>query len=353
MRASTEALHEKVVALGKRLGFVAEREVVNPLLGLGSDQGGDYQPRLDILWSLPLGPAQRSALGGVLGIRPASLPTHLPICGWEIEGTAPSTKTLEADFANLLAAGAPIGCVLVNDSNNGGGEPGIYGRAVRAARTLRYQFGDRTLCPLDASWIEDDFVSTPFPDARQSMARSKTPTGGETRKWAAGLRDKLRALGASAGFEVAESWSDPHYEQVFQRIQGLAKDLVDRDPQSGEPKKITQAKQYFTRSVIDLVWILRLPAAFRAFANAIAARNPALVEHGILNVGRFDQLVVLAVELETSKGKHAAGGLLNLASHGMFGLMATEHTEAEEMVRRALRTYQRARGLQHVFVRKL
>src|SRR5262249_43315465 len=135
-------------SLGDRLGFHATREVSDSILRLRLDDA--YQPRIDLMWSLPLDAKKRSAITWVLG-RDASEITHLPSVGVEIEGTTPTTKTIAADVANLAVLGAPIGLLIVAE----GGEKNIYRRAARAIRTIRRSFGDLRVLPIEASWLDD------------------------------------------------------------------------------------------------------------------------------------------------------------------------------------------------------
>ena len=115
MNPHTKRIHDNAETLGKLLGFRAEQEVSTSLLSLRLD--GAYHPRIDLLWSLPLSVSQRRAIAWALGIDDAATKRikHLPVVGLEIEGTQPSTKTLEADIANLAALGAPLGLLVVSE----------------------------------------------------------------------------------------------------------------------------------------------------------------------------------------------------------------------------------------------
>jgi len=123
MRLTTKSFHERLSELGPRLGLKSEREVSGSLLSLRLDRA--YQPRVDLMWSLPLSSAQVGALSHVLG-EPISV-SSLPLVGIEVEGTTPSTKTLASDVANIAALGTRLGLLVVSEQ----GEPGIYRRAHR------------------------------------------------------------------------------------------------------------------------------------------------------------------------------------------------------------------------------
>jgi len=157
MRQTTKDLHCQLVKLGRALGFEARREVSDSLLRLRLDDA--YQPRIDMLWSLPLDGPKREAIGWALG-QQLHEGSHLPIVGIEVEGTTPSTKTMAADVANLAAAGVPLGLLVVSEA----GERNIYRRAARVIRSVRRSFGDLRLLPVEASWLPE-LISRPWPSS--------------------------------------------------------------------------------------------------------------------------------------------------------------------------------------------
>ena len=113
MKSGTLALHDRLAVLGRSLGFDVEHEVSNSLLAIRLDRA--YKPRIDLMWSLPLREQQCAALAWALGHDLTGV-THLPVVGIEVEGTTPSTKTMESDLANLTALGAPLAaCESRND----------------------------------------------------------------------------------------------------------------------------------------------------------------------------------------------------------------------------------------------
>ena len=351
MNPQTRRIHNNAAALGKLLGFRAEQEVSTSLLSLRLYDA--YHPRIDLLWSLPLSVAQRRAIAWALGVDDAATERikHLPVVGLEIEGTQPTTKTLEADIANLAALGAPLGLLVVSES----GEKGIYRRAARAIRTTRRAFGDISVLPVEASWLEE-FMSKDWPSGKllPPMSSKKAPAGGESRQWSPATRRVLRQKGKEAGFVVAESWNPPIVKAAFELQRAKTGELAHTtDPKVGERSPMRKAGDYLTNSEIDLAWLAPLPGRLRAFLEKLDTLDPYSREHGLSFSELWNHIPVVAFELESGRGKHAGGALLNLAAYSVIGVLGTETDRAAEALKRTLRTYQPALGLRNVFVRQM
>ena len=351
MNPQTKRIHDNAETLGKLLGFRAEQEVSTSLLSLRVD--GAYHPRIDLLWSLPLSVAQRRAIAWALGVDNAATESinHLPVVGIEIEGTQPSTKTLEADIANLAALGAPLGLLVVSEK----GEQGIYRRAARAVRSTRRTFGDVAVLPVEASWL-DEFKGEdrPIGKALRPVASRNAPAGGETRKWSPETRRVLRQKGEAAGFVVAEDWIPPILKATFELQRARIGELTHTtDPRVGERSPMRSARDYLTQCKIDLAWLLPLPGLLRTFLEKLESLDPCNREHGLGFAELWSHIPVAGFELESGMGKHAGGALLNLAAYSVIGVLGTETKRAERALKRTLRTYQPALGLRNVFVRKM
>jgi len=349
MRLTTKDIHDQVAELGIRLGFHPTREVADSILRLRLDDA--YRPRIDLMWSLPLDEPKQRALSRVLGREMADV-THLPIVGIEIEGTTPSTKEMASDVANLAALGAPLGLLIVSEE----GEPHIYRRAARMVRTVRRSFGDLRVLPMEAGWLSD-LVSRPWPTALATLPpqRSKAPAGGESLDWSQATRRLLREAGEAAGFVVAEPFTpgilEATYSWAAEHRSGGLRHTVE--PMAGRQQAIAKAGEYLTACEIDLAWLMPLPVALGAFLAAVEKLDPCHREHGLLFSEVWTHCAVVAFELESSTGKHAGGGLLNLASYGVLGVAVTPNLQTEQRLAATLRTYQPTLGLRNVFVRSL
>jgi hypothetical protein len=347
MLLATQEIHRRVADLGKDLGFVVTREVSDSLLRLRLDD--TYKPRIDLLWSLVLDDQKRQALAWVME-RELTDVTHLPVVGVEVEGTTPTTKTMGADVANLAALGVPLGLLVVSEE----GEKNIYRRAARAIRSVRRSFGDLRLLPVEAGWL-DLLLQREWPAGLSSIAVPKRarPAGGETLAWSAATRDRLRSLGEEAGFVVAEPYTPPVLDAAFDLIcRQRAKPPVHTcDPLAGTVKMMTKAGDLFTGCKIDLAWMMPLPKALSAFLEAVFGHDACLRDDGMVFPDLWTHVPVVAFELESSGGKHAGGGLLNLSAYAILGVAVAPNSQVAADIAAALRTYQPTLGLHNVFVR--
>ena len=114
-----------------------------------------------------------------------------------------------------------------------------------------------------------------------------------------------------------------------------------------------EVSRLFTECAIDVAWLMPLPAGLRSFLAELDRLDPSLREHGLLFSELWSHCAVVAFELESSTGKHAGGGLLNLAAHGLIGGVLTRTAAAASTMRRTLLTYQPTLGLRNVFVEEV
>jgi hypothetical protein len=344
---ATKDIHKRAGQLGHALGFDVSHEVSDSLLRLRLDEC--YRPHIDLLWSLPLDSEKCKALSRVLG-RELNDVTHLPVVGIEVEGTTPSTKTMEADTANLAALGVPLGLLVVSEK----GEKNIYRRAARVIRSVRRSFGDLRLLPMEADWF-DPLLKKSWPSgpAPVPVPKRKLPAGGETLEWSAATRDHLRTLGEQAGFVVAE----PHVPPVLAASYSLLSQQWSKplshtcDPLASTVKQMSKASDLYTESEIDLAWLMPLPAALPAFLHEVFRLDPCLREFGMVFPDLWSHVPIVAFELETKGGKHAGGGLLNLSTYGVLGVAVAPDSKVSGDIASALRTYQPTLGLRNVYVR--
>jgi hypothetical protein len=107
----------------------------------------------------------------------------------------------------------------------------------------------------------------------------------------------------------------------------------------------------FTESKIDLAWLMPLPAGVSAFLDEVFRLDLCLREHGMVFPELWSHVPVVAFELESSGGKHAGGGLLNLSAYGILGVAVAPNKRVGGEIAAALRTYQPTLGLRNVCVR--
>lgn len=351
MNPATSQLHLLLEDLGRTLGFSPEREVDNSLLRVRLEKEKAYRPRIDLLWSLHLPRRQQLAISWAIG-EYAHEVSHLPIVGIEVEGTTPTCKVMSADIANLCALGAPLGLLVVSEA----GEKNIYRRATRVARSVRRHFGDQKVVPVEASWL-NGLSAKRWRKGRCDLRRNPpaTPKGGESRAWSKPTRQEIRKIGEDAGFIVVEPLELPSLDAEFDRLkaQWSAPMNETRDPVFGVRKPYTKSSEYFTESAIDIAWLMPMPRALPEFLDHLVGLDPGIKEAGLVFPQLWRHLTVVGFELESSSGKHAGGGLLNLSSHCVVGVVVTKGGTVAKSVKDILRTYQPTLGLRNVFVKAM
>lgn len=250
-------MHDDAEALGTALGFQVRREVSGSVFALVLDDA--YNPRGDLMWSLPLTAKQAKAIAQVTGYEAEAL-EHIPIVGIEVEGTTPPTKGLAADIANIAALGTRLGLLVVSEA----GEKGIYRRAARAVRTIRRSFGDLVVVPMDDSWLSA-LASRAWPTGQSPIPTTKTkrPAGGETLAWSASARTFLRTLGRDAGFEIAEPYVPDVLHATFEaeRLRRAKPHAYVHDPIGRRQVESKRYRDYLTECEIDLAWLCLSRAA--------------------------------------------------------------------------------------------
>jgi hypothetical protein len=346
VRVSTAEIHEQIVVLGRSLGFEPTREVGGTVLTLRLDDA--YLPRADVLWSLRLSNDQAGALSTVTGASPSRL-LELPIVGIEIEGTTPTTKTMAADVANIAALGTRLGLLVVSEE----GERGIYRRAARTIRTLRRSFGDLVVLPLEASWLEGLARQKWSVEVCQIAPKgSRAPAGGESLAWSTSTRRYLRELGERAGFVVAEPYTPDVLTTTFNEEQDRRPLPLEHmiDPVARKSAPMKKAGDYLTACQIDLAWLLPLPSGLRELLVEVARLDPNLRDHGVLYPELHGHVAVVGFELESSGGKHAAGGLLNLAAYCVVGIGVSPTAAQASELEAVLARYRPTLGLRNVRV---
>ena len=330
MKPEVKAIHRAIGILGERLGFEATYEASGSVLAL--DLPDAYRPRADVLWSQPISAAMQAALDGVLHLdRPIS---NLPVAGFEVEGSGPSTKTMTSDVVNLVAIGTRLSFLVVSEA----GEKNIYRRAVRVLRTMRRSFGDLGVVPLEAGWLDKtiELQLDPSPSQIHPMPARK-PLGGESSGWTAAVRALLRRVGERAGFTVVEPHIPPVLEATFERQREL--------------KSSEKWSDYFTASQIDMAWLLPMPRGLTELMFAIDQNDRSLDQYGLLYREAYDRVPVVGFEFESNPGKHAAGGLANLSAYTLMGVTVVGSERHRRTMEGALTRYRPTLGLRNVQVR--
>jgi hypothetical protein len=125
------------------------------------------------------------------------------------------------------------------------------------------------------------------------------------------------------------------------------------NPINANIRQATDARHYLTGCEVDLMWLIALPIAFGELLSDIDTFDPYLRQQGLLFPELWTFLPVVGFEIETSVGKHAAGGFLNLATHSLLGTVAVETKDSAERLDAKLKTYRSTLGLRNLYIKAI
>lgn len=363
--ASTNRTIGRLAALGEGLGLKAFREV-------SPGVPRSYAPRTDLVWCSP--ELQSEAVGALdrlaerAGVTSVLVKGRFPVVGFEVEGTDPTSKTMEADFANLQVMGYPIGALVVDNApaRSAAREAAprnlgdIHRRACRLRRTAALWSGPRALAVVDASRLPTVTPRLPSPPAASALCRPSNLGG--SRDDSTRVRDELVRRGESLGFLVTcdaepelpkrvhaarlraltESGGNPTGPAAVHL--GLAGDELGDD----RFRSWVRPEEAFTRQRLDVVWSISTPPGLVAAHGLLREADP---EFKILwPEASFGPLLpVAAFEIDIHVGKHAGGSLLHLSRAARLGALFVPDAEkdaGEEMIE----TYRRVMPLGAVSV---
>jgi len=183
-----------VYKIGKILGLYADTEVNKFTANLLFDK--EYIPEVDAVWYLDN--SQKLNLDLIketLKEINIYFIQYLPLVGFEIEASDPTSKTQISNAANLYVQHYPFGFLVIDEEK---GNKDLYRRAARILRTFRFQFGQVNYFPLSKrqlisllnyDWKEN--LNETYPLEKKQYSKG---AGGESQKSEV-IRKKLIKIG--------------------------------------------------------------------------------------------------------------------------------------------------------------
>lgn len=345
-------IKEDVHELGRQLGFSTAEEIDETFLSVAL--GNSYSPRVDVVWYLDLQQLglDTKRLADHFGYDVDDQYRRFPLVAFEIEASDPTTKTMEADLANLQAIGAPFGFLLIDEEV----EDGLYRRGKRILRTFRELYGHTNCICLDRSHITELLAeewegSTAQPDEPHDASAG---AGGE-KEWSTRTRQHLAEIGKDIGFVVKEDWIPDDLKRAYDRrrdLWGETGDTTDYEQYTwnpdGQRKSFRGWRTYYTGSKIDLLWTAPYPHSLRAFLQAVIDLDPDFETHTPLLRTAESLHPFFGFEIESSAGKHAAGGILNLGVYPTVGQIVVPDEAKRRRIEGKIETYERTLGIRNV-----
>ena len=344
-KGSTLALKQALADIGEQLGFEVESEDKDTN-ALG------YQTETDLVWyhritdDYEIGPFFE-LLDGV--VEPFD---RIPIAGFEIEGSDPTSKDQISNVVNLGQRHIPFKFIVVDQA--GSPEGNTYRRLVNIIHSMNAWFGHQQVLPLDASHlpalkaaVEDATMEPRTRASRLAGAPKRQGVGGESKATKEQYRAIAEAVSATT-LEMRQDYKPPALKHLFamQRalFEGLSPDSADdealqfhlRRKRSMPPKTNRQTfDAFYYTPKIDIGYGFYLPQPMVAFLGAVASvigpdaqLNPFVERIGAHAVDTRDLWTCLfGFELETSASKHGGAALVNLARNAIHGLVVTKARE--------------------------
>lgn len=345
-------IKEDVHELGEQLGLSTAEEIDETFLSVAIDDS--YTPRVDIIWYLDL---------QELGLNTERLAEHFgfdvdeqyrrfPLVAFEIEASDPTTKTMEADLANLQTIGAPFGVLIVDEQR----EEGLYRRGKRILRTFRELYGYTNCVCLDYSHITDLLSQNWAASTEQPTFEHEVSAGaGGEKEWTTQTRRQLAEIGKDIGFIVKEDWIPDDLDQAYSRQRELwtaADDTSDHEQYTWDPdgqrKSFRGWRTYYTGSKIDLTWTTPYPKSLQQFLTTIVGLDRDFETHTPLLRSAESLHPFFGFEIESSAGKHAAGGVINLGVYPTVGQLVVPNESLKRRIEAKIQTYEQALGIRNV-----
>lgn len=338
--------------LGRQLGFSTAEEIDETFLSVALEES--YTPRVDVVWYLDLQQLglDTKQLANYFGYEADDQFRRFPLVAFEIEASDPTTKTMEADLANLQTIGAPFGVLIVDEDQ----EDGLYRRGKRILRTFRELYGHTNCICLDRSHIMD-LLTEGWNESIEQLNEShnvSAGTGGE-REWSKQTRRYLVDLGKDIGFIVKEDWIPHDLKHAYNQ----RRDLWSKIEQTTDYEQYTWApghqrksfrgwRTYYTGSKVDLMWTIPYPESLQAFLRSIVQIDLDFETHTpLLRTGESVH-PLFGFEIESSAGKHAAGGVINLGVYPTIGRLVVPTESKKRRIEAKIQTYERALGIRNV-----
>ena len=355
-------MKEMVYELGKAIGFITDTEVNDYTANIRFET--EYQPEVDAVWYLNLSKEiNTDKFQTLITNLKSTYINYLPLVGFEIEASDPTSKTQISNAANLYVQHYPYGFLVVDEEK---GDKDLYRRAGRILRTFRLQFGNVDYLPLsksqlkyllDLQWKSDLKEKIKFEESRYSKG-----TGGESEK-SRSIREKIVDIGIKAGFKIMSDWSPEDLRLNF----NLRKNIFDKLEKSkqenieikrflckevswtpNETKTITKWNQFFIKPKIDIIWCIGLPLRFVEFIKEVNNLDYDFKFNLPILRNPKKPYPIIGFEIESQIDKHAGGGILNLSRYTHYGFLVTEMKKIDSL-KRKIRTYSRNLGINNVY----
>jgi len=352
-------LKNMVYTLGNKLGFISDTEIKQYTTNIRFES--EYEPEIDAVWYYDLSKIIDASKIEIINKQFESNDLHFfPLVGFEIEASDPTSKTQLSNAANLYLQHYPYGFIIIDENK---AKKDLYHRAAGILRTFRFQYGQVNYLPLSKGQLEK-ILKFEWKNKKEDIfkfekVKLSKGSGGEVGD-AKIIRDKLTQLGDIAGFNIYHDWSPEDLSYDYQLRKDTLKALsspsesierflgkkVSWNP--NDPKIINRWYQFYIRPKIDVIWSIGLSLRFYEFYMELLNLEPDFKYNLPIYRDPSKPFPIIGFEIESSIGKHAGGGILNLAKYTHFGFIITQQKNID-LLNKRIKTYSRSLGINNVY----
>ena len=352
-------LKRMIFTLGKELGFLSDTEVKEYSKNLSFNN--EYEPEIDAVWYIDI--SQTIAINELKQIKNhfnLHFIKFLPLVGFEIEASDPTSKTQISNAANLCVQHYPYGFLVVDEEK---GEKDLYRRAARILRTFLFQFGQNNYLPLSKSQLNSLQNHQWKEDLKKSIILGKTKyskgIGGESKN-VKKIREKIISIGEKVGFTIRTDWSPDDLKLDFKLRNNIFKNIENPLKEQKrllcqeiswtptEYKSIRKWFYFYIRPRIDIIWCIGLPLRFIEFINEIKKLDDDFLYNLPIFRDPKEPYPIIGFEIESSLDKHGGAGILNLSRYTHYGFLVTEKKNLQ-LLEKKIKTYSRSLGINNVY----
>lgn len=352
-------LKSMVYSLGNKLGFISDTEIKQYTTNIRFES--EYEPEIDAVWYYDLSKIIDVSKIEILNKRFESKDLQFfPLVGFEIEASDPTSKTQLSNAANLYVQHYPYGFIIIDENK---GEKDLYRRAARILRTFRFQYGQVNYLPLSKGQLEK-ILKFEWKNRNEDIFKFEKKklskgVGGESEAIKP-IRDKLTHLGEIAGFNVYHDWSSEDLYYDYQLRMDTLKAIKTQDEpierflgkkiswNPNDLKIIDRWDQFYVKPKIDVVWSVGLSLRFYEFYTELLNFDSDFKYNLPIYTDPSKAFPIIGFEIESSIGKHAGGGILNLSKYTHFGFIIT-YEKNIDLLNKKIKTYSRSLGINNVY----
>ncbi|MEQ8235286.1 MAG: hypothetical protein ABRQ23_00740 [Syntrophomonadaceae bacterium] len=357
-KKETKDIQEELLRFGEQLGFrtYKERRV---------HSSASYAPVYDVIWYLELDkifdfsklePLFKNDQEWMARLK------NLPFAGFEIEGSATTSKNQLGNFANIYSGNFLYGFVIVNNGA-ANGENDTYRRGIKLHRYFSEAYGNRNVFFLDQTHLFTSMARvsnfSPRIAIDDNVSGDRGTFGGETAS--VSIYEKIQDIINGSGLTIKQNFAPPITKIRYAMLKECFSDLnSDRskfiltqnfhfDPQNERIMESKRVSDSLYIPKLDLVMGFQASPGFTDWLHCMADALKDDHVHYPLLYGLKNRIInelfipLISIEIEATLNKHLNGGICNMANYSYVGVVVTNKDAASHV-----EYFRRHLGIQNV-----